>query len=191
MPHLCPMASKATTARFKQLGREQLKVLQPLSLSLCGLLCPAWRCPGNWISHTSAQGSQDTSCLEMYWECSPLRTLELWAEHFFFFSCFLGPHLRHMEVPRLGVRSELHLPATDATGTAMRDTSHVCNLHHSSQQPRSLNPLSEARDQTCILTDTSWVHFCCTTTGTPKTLSNCSCCLLKIQATPVISPFKK
>ena len=28
-------------------------------------------------------------------------------------------------------------------------------------------PLSEARDQTRILVDTSWIHFHCTTTGTP------------------------
>ena len=32
--------------------------------------------------------------------------------------CFLGPHLRHMEVPRLGVQLELQLPAyTTATAT--------------------------------------------------------------------------
>ena len=29
---------------------------------------------------------------------------------FFCFFCFLGPHSRHMEVPRLGVKSELQLP---------------------------------------------------------------------------------
>ena len=29
---------------------------------------------------------------------------------FFFPLSFLGPHLRHMEVPRLGVESELQLP---------------------------------------------------------------------------------
>ena len=29
------------------------------------------------------------------------------------------------------------------------------------------NALSEARNQTHILTDTSWIHFCCATTGTP------------------------
>ena len=30
---------------------------------------------------------------------------------FFFFFCCLGPHLQHMEVPKLGVESELQLPA--------------------------------------------------------------------------------
>ena len=51
-----------------------------------------------------------------------------------------------MEIPRLRVESELQLPAyTIATATA--DLSHICNLPHSSQQHRILNPLSEARDQ--------------------------------------------
>ena len=35
---------------------------------------------------------------------------------------FLGPHLRHMEVPRLGAESELQLPAY-TTATATRDPS--------------------------------------------------------------------
>ena len=36
---------------------------------------------------------------------------------------FLGPHLQHMEVPRLGVKLELQLPAyTTATATQMQAT---------------------------------------------------------------------
>ena len=45
--------------------------------------------------------------------------------------CFSGPHLLHMEVPRLGVESELQLPAY-TTATAMQDPSSICNLHHTS-----------------------------------------------------------
>ena len=61
---------------------------------------------------------------------------------------FLGPsYLWPMEVPRLGVELELQLSAC-ATATAMQDLSHVCGLHHSSQQCRILNPLSKAMDQT-------------------------------------------
>ena len=71
---------------------------------------------------------------------------------------FLGPHVRHMEVPRLGVESELQMPAY-ATATATRDLSHVCDLHHSSQQHWILNALSKARDQTHILMDTSQVCY--------------------------------
>ena len=55
----------------------------------------------------------------------------------FSFSFFLGPHLQHMEVPRLGVESELHLLAY-ATATAIHDPRYVCDLHHSSQQHQIL-----------------------------------------------------
>ena len=50
-----------------------------------------------------------------------------------------------MEVPRLGVNSELQLP-THITATATWDLSPLCNLHHSVWQRQILNPLSEARD---------------------------------------------
>ena len=39
---------------------------------------------------------------------------------FFFLFFFLGPHLWHMEVPRLRVKSELQLPAY-TTATEMPD----------------------------------------------------------------------
>ena len=61
-----------------------------------------------------------------------------------------------MEVPRLGVKSELQLLAY-ATATAVRDLSCICNLHHGSRQCRILNPESKARDRTGILMDTSRV----------------------------------
>ena len=74
-----------------------------------------------------------------------------------------------MEVPRLGVESELQMPAyTTATVTAMQDLSRVCDLHHSSWQCWILNPLSEARYQTHNLMLPSQIHFCCAMTGTPK-----------------------
>ena len=34
------------------------------------------------------------------------------SRNFFFFFVFLGPHPQHGEVPRLGIESELQLPAT-------------------------------------------------------------------------------
>ena len=64
------------------------------------------------------------------------------------FFCFLGPHLQHMEVPRIGVELELQ-PLAYTTATATRELSHVCDLHHSSEQCQILNPLSKARDRTC------------------------------------------
>ena len=70
-----------------------------------------------------------------------------------------------MEVPRLGVESELLLPAY-ATATATPDPSCVCDLYHSSRQCR-INPLSEARDWTRNLIVPSWIRLRCATTGTP------------------------
>ena len=70
--------------------------------------------------------------------------------------CFLELYLQHREVPRLGVELELQLPAY-AIATATQDLSCLCDLHHSSQRRGILNPLSEARDQTCILMGISWV----------------------------------
>ena len=61
---------------------------------------------------------------------------------YYFFWSFLGLHLRHVEVPRLGVESELQLPAyTTATVTQI------------------LNPLIETRDRTHILMDTSRIRY--------------------------------
>ena len=64
-----------------------------------------------------------------------------------------------MEVPRLGVESELQLLAYITT-TEMQDLSHICDLHHSSLQCQILNPLSEARDQTHSLMVLSQIRFC-------------------------------
>ena len=58
-----------------------------------------------------------------------------------------------MEVPKLGVKSELEMPAY-ATDTAMPDLSCICDLCCSFQQHQILNPLSEARDWTFLLVDT-------------------------------------
>ena len=67
-----------------------------------------------------------------------------------------------MEVPRLGVKSELQLPGyTTATATLGRTYTSA----HSNAG--SFNPMSEARDQTCILMNTSWVHYCWALMGTP------------------------
>ena len=65
-----------------------------------------------------------------------------------------------MEVLRRGVESELQLPAYTAA-TATLDLGRICDLHHSSWQHWTLNPLSEVRDQTRILMYTSQIRFRC------------------------------
>ena len=70
-----------------------------------------------------------------------------------------------MEVPRLGVHSELLLPAY-TTATATPDRSRTCELYHSSRQRWILNPLSEARDRTLVLMVPSRIRFHRAMTGT-------------------------
>ena len=60
----------------------------------------------------------------------------------FLFFFFLGSHWRHMDVPRLGLNQ-----------------SYSCWLTLQPQQRWILDTLSEARDQTCILTDTNRISF--------------------------------
>ena len=61
-----------------------------------------------------------------------------------------------MEVLRLEVESELQLPAY-APVIAMPNPGCICDIHCSSSQRQILNPLSEARDRTHVLMDTSQV----------------------------------
>ena len=94
-------------------------------------------------------------------------TSHLWITNYLFVS--LGLHWWHMEVPRLGVKWELQLPA-HTTATVTQDLTRVCDLYHSSQQRWILNLLSEARDPTLILMDAGGFRYCWATTGTPEML---------------------
>ena len=85
----------------------------------------------------------------------------------FIYFFFLGLHLWHTEVPRLGVELELQLlPYT--TATAAQDLIHVCDLHPSWGQCWILNPLSKARDWIWVLRNASRFRYCWATTGTPQ-----------------------
>ena len=71
---------------------------------------------------------------------------------FFLFFLFLWLHLRHMEVPMLGVELELYCKLYHSHGDT--DLSSIWNLLHSLWEGCILNPLSKARDWTHILTGT-------------------------------------
>ena len=62
----------------------------------------------------------------------------------FFVFFFLEPQVWHMEVPRLGVKPELKLPAYTIV-TATQGPSHVCDLHHSSWKCWIPDTLSKVR----------------------------------------------
>ena len=76
----------------------------------------------------------------------------------FCFVFFLGLHLKHMEVPSLGVELELQSPPYTTVVTT-QDLSFIWDLHHSSWQHWTLNPLSKTSDQTRVLMDTRQVHY--------------------------------
>ena len=80
-----------------------------------------------------------------------------------------------MEVPRLGVELEPQLPAY---ATAVPDRSHICYTHHSSWQPRILNPLNEARGRTPNLMVPSRIRFLLRHDGNSIVASILSCKLL-------------
>ena len=65
--------------------------------------------------------------------------------------------MRHVEVLRPGVKWDLQLPAY-AAATAARDPGLVCDLDSSSRPRWVPNPLREARDQTCVLMETTQVR---------------------------------
>ena len=56
---------------------------------------------------------------------------------------------------------------TYTTATVTWDPSCMCEVHYSSRQHQIPNPLSEARDRSHVLMDTSWICFCCPTMGLP------------------------
>ena len=108
------------------------------------------RCPQ---SHCSTTGTPDLCQQNHFYSLLLVVSLLCfyYVPTFFFFFFFWEPYLWHMEVPRLGVISELQLPAY-TTATIKWDPSGVYDLYHRSQQCRICNPLSGA-------IDSSWVCY--------------------------------
>ena len=117
---------------------------------LCSWLPPLWWTQNENENHLLCKITYTSSTVDVLF--------------FFGFPVFIGLNSQHMEVPRLGLQLELRLPAS-TTATSVQ--SHICNLHHSSQERRILNPLCEARDWTYVLMDASGIHFRWATVGIP------------------------
>ena len=85
---------------------------------------------------------------------------------FFYFFCLFMAIPMACGCSRLGVKMKLQL-LTYTTAAATQDLSCICDLHQSSQKCWILNPLTKAGDWTCVLMDTSLIHFHWATMGTP------------------------
>ena len=79
---------------------------------------------------------------------------------------FLGLHLRHVEVPRLGLNSSCSCwPTLQPQQCWIQAASGTCTIAHSNA--RSLTHWVRPGTRTRVLMDTSWVRYHWTMTGTP------------------------
>ena len=69
-----------------------------------------------------------------------------------------------MDIPRLGVQSELQPPQHQIQAMSVTYTTAL-------QQHQILNPLNKTRDQTHNHMVPSWIRFCGATMGTPIEIS--------------------
>ena len=126
----------------------------------CGLVqgCSLDLIPGPGVPYATRQQKQQQQ--QQQQKRKKIRPcLQLMRLHFLFLA-FQG-HTHGIQ--NFPVESEEQLPAcatATATATAMQNLSCICDLNRSLRQHWILDPLSEARDGTQILMDTSWVHYC-------------------------------
>ena len=118
------------------------------------LLCPA----RNWTQASKATHSQILNPLN-----HSRNTQEVGFCLFFLFCfCFLGPHCGIWRFPGKGsIRSCSLQPMPQP------HQHQIFDLHQSSRQCKICNPLSKARDQTCILMDAIQICFRWATVGIP------------------------
>ena len=129
-----------------------------------------------WLNNCNPDFKNLSFSASFFTLCLHLHPLGLWITqpptpgHWsLFIFLFLGLHLWHVEVPGLGIESELQLQAY-SIATAMPDLSCVCNLCSSVWQHQVHNPRSNAKDRSCILTLLCRFSTCWATTGTPSVL---------------------
>ena len=102
-------------------------------------------------------------CLGNQWK-SPLHLCFFFFFGFYFEIFFFFFFLLFSAAPTAYGSSQVRGQIGAAVPAYMTAHSHAtskpnCDLHHSSQQLRILDPLSEARDRTLILMDASWVCY--------------------------------
>ena len=135
------ITSLKTTIQYHNQGRVKIENISITILSLCSHILLLL---GNHLSvlHFS------NLCADLYMDMFPFSWVKTGVELLsHVLSICLLFFLQHIEVPKLGVKSDLQLPAyTKAPAT--QDPSWVCSLHHSSWQHQILNAPSKVRDWT-------------------------------------------
>ena len=198
---LTPGLSRAACGRFVQIFKGQSFLG---TTAICWKVVPInyENHPSRWVVPL-AKGKQLTFCRTLNGSNGPAWTLEFSTpQHFcffffffvffFFFCCFffflwggcfwclfccfffLGPLLRHMEVPKLGVESELRLCQPVPRPVQLRIQAASVTYTTTHRNAGSFSPLSKARDHTHILMDISQVCYCWATTGTPCCFALCT-----------------
>ena len=110
-----------------------------------------------WVFPCPRHYFEDVLCVCQWLISSWIIFVSKVSVKFLSFCFFFSAVPLHMDIPRLGIESELQLPPYAST-TATPDPCYICNLHHSAQQCQILNPLSRARVWIHILMHTSRVH---------------------------------
>ena len=110
-----------------------------------------WPQSGNTLPNLSAGIFLVPGCVK-YTQC-----IIYHLKHFFFFGLFRAVHVAYAGSQARGWIAAIALVYT--TAITMPDLSCICDLHHSSWQRWILNPLSEAKDWTCILMDICQICF--------------------------------
>ena len=107
-------------------------------------VCSLYRCISKSIltavTNNCRISMPDMAKLFSWSHCSPIRYIYIYTHtHIYIYIYILWPDLWHMQVPGLGVESELELQLLAyTTATATPDLSHICDLRHSSRQCGSL-----------------------------------------------------
>ena len=156
--HLSPIAlAKVQVARSR--GDDDKTYLPATSQSQFHSLPPSSTTQSMFQSHSSRSWQSEQLNAIYAPPPSPKYLFFLLVVGFLFFlNAFLNASPAAYGSSQATGRSKLPLPAY-TTATATSNLSCVCNLYHSSWQCQIPDPLSEARDQTCILMDPTQVHY--------------------------------
>ena len=148
---------------FTSIGQGKISIIASARTGCSRGASPAFRCLCRW--HLLLAPYPRSHCLSIL-----LLLLHNWGKYlpsiqgccevlfcFVFPFCLFRAILKAYESSQARGRIRA-VTTTTATTTATPDPSHIFDLYHSSWQCWILNPLSEARDWTYVLMDTSLVH---------------------------------